>query len=499
MTVPLSSILVFIAVAFAPLNPFAPGPSAQAVPLLAGGACIAILVAAFRRSSMKAAVWAWIFASVASSIAALLQYFDLAQAFTPWINAADVGEAYANLRQRNQFATLTNIGLAALLWTLADYWQRTQKVLSAAQVAGVVFAVGLLVAGNAASSSRTGFVQLVLVVSFVAAWPFAHRRRLLVIALGAALAYVFAAVVLPSALETFAQASGRSVFARLAQVEGCESRLILWANVLDLIREKPWTGWGWGELDYAHYATLYRGERFCAILDNAHNLPLHVAVEFGIPVALVAFGGLGWLLVRAAPWRAQQPIHRLAWTVLAIIAIHSMVEYPLWYAPFHTAAGLCVVFLLMPATAEFKLEPPRWLALARAGLALVLAGALSMIWHDYQEVSQLYLPPELRDTQVRQQTAAELSKRMLFRNQAEFAVLTTTALTAANATEMAGLAQRLLHYSPESRVIEVLVESLTLAGRQDEAVWHLARYRAAFPADYQAWRHRNLLQAPPSL
>ena len=122
-----------------------------------------------------------------------------------------------------------------------------------------------------------------------------------------------------------------------------------------------------------------------------------------------------------------------------------------------------------------------------------------MIWHDYQEVSQLYLPPEFRDAQVRQQTAAELSKRMLFRNQAEFALLTTTALTAANATEMAGLAQRLLHYSPESRVIEVLVESLTLAGRQEEAVWHLARYRAAFPADYQAWRRRNLLQAPPSL
>ena len=457
-----------------------------------------MLVAVFRRSSVKAVIWAWIFASIASCIAALLQYFDLAQAFAPWINAADAGEAYANLRQRNQFATLTNIGLAALLWTLADHWQRTEKFLSAAQILWVVLAIGLLVAGNAASSSRIGLVQLVLVVSLVAAWPSAYRRRLLVIGLGAALAYVLAALALPNALETFTHVSGRSVFVRLAQVEGCESRLILWANVLDLIREKPWTGWGWGELDYAHYATLYGGERFCAILDNAHNLPLHVAVEFGVPVAVIAFGGLSWLLLRAAPWRAQQPVHRLAWTVLAVIAVHSMVEYPLWYAPFHTAAGLCIVFLLIPVTPGFKLEPPRWLVMARVGLVLVMAGALSMIWRDYQEVSQLYLPPESRSPQVRQRSAAELSRRMLFRNQAEFAALTTTALTAANATEMAGLAERLLHYSPESRVVEALVESLTLVGRQDEALWHLVRYRAAFPADYQAWRNRNFLTPAPA-
>ena len=28
-------------------------------------------------------------------------------------------------------------------------------------------------------------------------------------------------------------------------------------------------------MDYAHFVTLYPGERFCDILDNAHNLPLH--------------------------------------------------------------------------------------------------------------------------------------------------------------------------------------------------------------------------------
>ena len=81
------------------------------------------------------------------------------------------------------------------------------------------------------------------------------------------------------------------------------SRLLLWRNVIDLIARHPWAGWGWGELKFAHYSTLYAGPRFVEILDNAHNLPLHLAVELGIPAALLVCGGFGWLVLAARPWR----------------------------------------------------------------------------------------------------------------------------------------------------------------------------------------------------
>ena len=77
--------------------------------------------------------------------------------------------------------------------------------------------------------------------------------------------------------------------------------------VLHLIAQKPWTGWGWGELKYAHYMASYPGERFCDILGNAHNLPLHLAVTLGLPLALAACAGLLTLLWRAHPWRLQGP------------------------------------------------------------------------------------------------------------------------------------------------------------------------------------------------
>jgi O-antigen ligase len=130
----------------------------------------------------------------------------------------------------------------------------------------------------------------------------------------------------------------------LARLRGgelaCASRVALWSNVLNLIGQKPWLGWGWGELDYAHYATLYAGPRFCDILDNAHNLPLHLAVELGIPAALLICGFGVWWAARRRPWRETDAVRQLAWSVLAVILLHSLLEYPLWYGPFQVAFGV---------------------------------------------------------------------------------------------------------------------------------------------------------------
>lgn len=50
------------------------------------------------------------------------------------------------------------------------------------------------------------------------------------------------------------------------------------------------------------HANLYTGERFCAILDNAHNLPLHLAVELGVPMAAILCGGAAYAIWRQRPW-----------------------------------------------------------------------------------------------------------------------------------------------------------------------------------------------------
>jgi hypothetical protein len=57
----------------------------------------------------------------------------------------------------------------------------------------------------------------------------------------------------------------------------------------------------------------------------------------------------------------------------------------------------------------------------------------------------------------------------LFKNQVDFARLMTQNITQENAQETYELAMRVLHYSPEPRVVERAVESLRLLGKTLEA------------------------------
>jgi O-antigen ligase len=472
------------------INPFAPGPSAAVGPYLVSVACAAVLWVVlgreqWRRDDRAALIAAgWALAAAISTLIGLCQYFGVAESLSPWMNAPGAGQAYANLRQRNQFASLTVIGLAALLW-----WEgrgARRPVLMAGAV--------LLAVGCAASTSRTGLLQLGVLIGLTILWPHAHRTRRMQLCLLAAGSYFAAAVLLPRILYFTHGLEIADIWGRMTTSEGCASRTVLWRNVVYLIGQKPLLGWGWGQLDYAHYMTLYPQTRFCDILDNAHNLPLHLAVELGLPIALALLGGLAVWVARARPWAQRDGTRQLAWAVLAVIGVHSLLEYPLWYGPFELAALLAVV-LLMPEPPARPAAPSAVAKLRLPVAMLVLAATLYAGW-EYRRVSQIYLPYEARLDAYREDTLEKVRAARLFRDQARFAELTLTELTRNNAQWTFDTAKDLLRYSPEPRVVEKVIESATLLERYDEAVEHLARFRAAFPEAHQDWRKRREL--PPT-
>jgi O-antigen ligase len=458
------------------------GVSADTVALVA--ACVLIALAAgFAGAARADPHWvrviagAWVVAAALSTLIALVQYFGGSEAVAPWFNIAAAGEAFANLRQRNQFASLTMIGMAALFWLHADGWRR----------GAVLVAVCWLSVGNAVTTSRTGLTELLLLGVLAAVWPGERRERALLWVTALA-AYVIAAFMLPALLDFSAGIAGNRLWDRVASADACSSRRALWSNVLHLIAQKPWLGWGWGELDFAHYNTLYAQPRFCDILDNAHNLPLHVAVELGVPASLLLCAGVLALIVRARPWREGEPTRQLAWAVLMVLAVHSLLEYPLWYGPFQIALGLCLG-LLWPTRARSEMQGTRAataVALGRLVVAGCAAAACLYAAWDYRRVSQIYLPAEARAADMRD-PLPQIRRSWLFRNQALFAELTITPLTAANAQWTFDTAVALLHYSPEPRIIEKVIESAVVLHRQDDAMAHLARFRAAFPEEYAEW------------
>ncbi|MFI4926616.1 MAG: Wzy polymerase domain-containing protein, partial [Burkholderiales bacterium] len=120
--------------------------------------------------------------------------------------------------------------------------------------------------------------------------------------------------------------------------------------------------------------------------------------------------------------------------------------------------------------------------------ALVLLAATAYAAWDYARVSQIYVQPERRLPFWAGDTVSVVQRSWLFSGQARFAELTLATPDRGNAQRLYPLALDVLHYSPEPRVIERAVESATLLGRDREAVLLLARFRAAFPQEYEAWR-----------
>ncbi|MFT3718325.1 PglL family O-oligosaccharyltransferase [Pseudorhodoferax sp.] len=476
-------VLLLCAVAF----PRAAAPPPYEALALAGALALVGLGAALVRrhpagSQVAGLPWPWwcallpwLLAGLASSVLALLQYFGLADALVPWVSWAPLGEAFANLRQRNQFASLTSIALAVLLAA----WLLPARGLPRRDWPAWAMAAALLVAGNAASASRTGLLQLLVLAVLALLW---RRDRRVWLALGGLFGvYAVAAFALPWAAGL--DPAGHGMFSRLRSGDAlCASRLTLWRNVLQLIAARPWLGWGWGELDYAHYVTLYDGPRFCDILDNAHSLPLHLAVELGVPVAVLFCGAVLVWVLRGRPWRETDPVRRTAWMVLAVVGVHSLLEYPLWYGPFQLALGLCLG-LLAPA----RPAAPGGGRAAPVALAAAMLGAVAYAGWDYHRIGQIYLPPELRAPAYRADTLAKLQHSWLFRRQVLFAELGVTESTPQNAAAQYALATELLHFSPEPRVVERLLDSARQLGLDDEVAFHAARLRAAFPEAYLAW------------
>lgn len=513
---PLLSIPAFLLLTLPWLNPFAPGPSPAVVPWLVALAATGGVLGLGSMRNLAAQgpetqtfaqrwappfAWALLVAGLVSSAMGLLQYFGVAAALEPWVRQGTPGEAFANLRQRNQFATLTNMALVALAGLVANHRTALTADGLACRVADFLRGRGqpalwlmaaLLAAGNAASLSRTGLLQLVTLCGLYLLWGRWRERPVRHLLVVAVAVYAVAIFALPwlAGLDPFG-----GMFTRLRDgAPACGSRLLLWSNVLHLMAEKPWLGWGWNELDFAHYTTLYNGPRFCEILDNAHNLPLHLAVELGLPLALLACGAVLWWVLRRKPWREADPARQMAWGVLAVIGLHSLLEYPLWYGPFQMAAGWSVALLWRQNNPVMgaKFKPNRSLAqVLYAPAAIILIATSTYAAWDYHRVSQLYLAPSARDEAYRDDTLGKARVSRLFHNQVAFAELVTTPLTRSNAQWTFDTARALLHYSPEPRVIEKVIESAVMLGRDDEALAQLQRFKAAFPKEHAAWVRSN--------
>ncbi len=385
------------------------GLALSAIGLLFAAALLLLSGAAVRASAQAVPVFAlfctgWVVAGVLNAAIGALQVFAPDVPDGQWIARSGlVGRAVGNLRQPNHLSSL-------LLWSAIAVIPLLELGRLRRGIGWVLFA--LMTFAVVLTASRTG----VLGVGLLALWGLLDRRlsrptRLLLLL--SPLLYLLAWLGLSAWADASRHAFGGET--RLAEADLSGSRFGIWANTLDLIRQQPWTGVGFGEFNLAWTLTPFPG-RPVAFFDHTHNLPLQLAVELGLPLAglvlalLVAGLWRAWRLARQAD-DATSVTLRSAWMMLLLIALHSQLEYPLWYAYFLLPTAWLFGYALgRPGAAVVPSgEPTRVLFLG--GMLLAIGSALALV--DYTRVALIFAPA--RDGQhpgaAHRQRAAQLAVR----------------------------------------------------------------------------------------
>ncbi len=401
--------------------------------------------------------WGWVVAGVLNIAVALIQVFAPGLAESNWIAASGYpGRAVGNLRQPNHLSSLLLwhcIAVLALL-EMGHLRRATAAVLGAAGVFAVVL-----------TASRTGLVSVLL----LALWGLLDRRlarpaRWLLLA--APLVYLLSWLAMAQWAALSQHAFGGSE--RLAETDISGSRFAIWRDTLALIRAQPWAGVGWGQFNLAWTLTP-SPQRPVAFFDHTHNLPLQLMVELGLPVAAVVMGLLGWALWRGARSAWATPGHlgtaqRSAMVMVAMMGLHSLLEYPLWYSYFLLPAAWAWGYALHAAPgpgAEPTLTPAPSPWLAGAAVALAAGAALSVV--DYMRVVQIFAPSA--NAAPLPQRIAEGQRSWFFAHHADYAAL-TSGLPQADPTHAF---DRAPHYLLDTRLMMAWSRELAAQGRLDEA------------------------------
>ena len=395
---------------------------------LIAAAALAALVGAsaqsagFGAAAFRALCIGMVVAGVASSLIGDMQVFAPQWPDGDFVARTYIaGRAVGNMRQPNHLSSL-------LVWaTIAAVWLSETGVLK--RWVGAALAL-LFIFVIVLSASRTGTVS----VGLLAVWALLDRRlsgRTRILLLLAPVAYgMFWLGTSAWADYSHHVFGGEARFSTKGDISS--SRWGIWSNTVALIAMHPWAGVGFGEFNFAWTLTPFPG-RPVAFFDHTHNIALQFAVELGVPLALAVLSLLAWamfaavrlaLQARSDADPAQAPLRRAAVVMVLMILLHSLLEYPLWYAYFLLPAAFAFGLALGHsdvARGGAEARPSRVWPLVTASLFLMLGGVASVA--DYSRVVTIFAPAEGAPPLA--QRIASGQQSVFFAHQADYAAATT--------------------------------------------------------------------------
>lgn len=296
-----------------------------------------------------------------------------------WAMGGGATRATANIGQPNQLATLLVWGLLAIGW--AHVHQRIG--------AGVaLFAAAFLMPGIAMTGSRTAWVALLLLLLATWCWRrhWPQRHTPLAVA-GLCVWFVVCVATVGPMLQWILGVVGSDV-ADIVRISG-EARPTIWALFLDASLQRPWFGYGWGQVSLAFMEVATNHPPLQVHFSHSHNLFLDLILWCGWPLGLAFSAFLLWWLISRA-MRVRNAQDALLFLLVLVVANHAMLELPLHHAYFLLPVGLVMGALDMRLGIRPLLQAGRRLRPLVWMLWLLAAGLLGGIIRDYMRVETAY-------------------------------------------------------------------------------------------------------------
>ena len=410
-----------------------------------------------------------------NAVIGVLQYYRWHTPFDTLIVSKVAAGVYGNIAQPNHFANYISLGLISL-----GLLYQLRKIPT-----GAVFMLALpLLFVLTLSGSRSSWIYLVM-MNVLAVWGgrrFPELQPLLKYNLGLLVGFaaMHGVVQLP-----FMQGAGDhyNIMHRMfADAQSGGIRLSLWHEAWLIFCQSPVFGVGFGQFVWQHFElgpVLHRTQ-LTGLYNNAHNFVFQLAAEAGVTGVLAFLAALGlWLqglrrtVLSADRW--------WAYAVLGVLAIHSLLEYPLWYIYF-----VAIAAILLGALDEthYRLELRRIGQLSMASMLLLGLLSLIQVRMDYQK---------LKDTLGFQSRAGliALQDAPLLLPYVELFMTSLIEVNADHQGEKLALNARVIRFMPISSVVYRQAFLLAQNGQKEQAQQQYKEALWSYP-DYQS-AHQKLV------
>jgi len=395
---------------------------------------------------------------------------------------------YGNIAQPNHFANYIALGMISL--GLLFQLQKLRAVQVALLAMPLLFVMTL-------SGSRSSWLYLLMMSGLAWWWARndARQRPLLRYSLLLIAGFGIMHLIVQLPFVTGAESSVNTVQRLFGDNASGGIRLFLWREASLMFMQSPWLGVGFGQFAWQHFQLLpsLHPSGIVGLYNNAHNLIFQIAAEAGIAGLLALFLSLGvWLFgLRRS---TLDEAHWWGYAALGVLAIHSLLEYPLWYTYF-----VAIAAILLGALDEtrYRLELRNVGRMSVAAILLLGLISLMQLKSGYRDLEQVHAIQSASSidpgaSKLLRDKLITVHGGSLLTPYAELFMSLMIEVNDDHLKEKLAVNTRVMHFVPIGPVVYRQVLLLAQAGELEQAKNILVQAFWSYPDDYGRSRQQLL-------